>query len=224
MSAGTILALAALPEEADAVAPGAGRSDAIGPVAARHLTIAGCELVIATSGIGKVAIASAAASLIAHLNPRLLLVTGTAGALAPDMVAARWISAAVQHDYGAVRSTGFQTYPATAWPIGPAGDPLLTALPQPAALGLAETVIASGDAFIEDPVLAARLNRDFCAGLVDMETAAVAQVATAHGLPWAAIKAATDDANHGSAADFRANLLATARRAGEAIERALTLL
>jgi adenosylhomocysteine nucleosidase len=219
-----ILILAALPAEADAVAPGKGESSTIGPFAVRRLTLADRPVVLVTSGIGKVAIASAATYLIARLAPRLLLVTGTGGALTPGMADAHWICGAVQHDYGAARSDGFATYPPSAWPIGPTGDPLLRARPQPPALALPETVIVSGDAFIEDPVLAARLNHSFGAGLVDMETAAAAQVAALHGLPWGAIKAATDEANEGSAADFHANLLAAARRAGEAIERAIALL
>ena len=51
------------------------------------------------------------------------------------------------------------------------------------------------------------------AALVDMETAAVAQVAERFGLPWAAIKATTDEANGESAGDFSANLARAARRA-----------
>jgi nucleoside phosphorylase len=57
-----------------------------------------------------------------------------------------------------------------------------------------------------------------------METAAVAQVASLLGLPWCAIKAATDEANTDSASDFHVNLAAAARRAAEAAERAIVLI
>ena len=49
----------------------------------------------------------------------------------------------------------------------------------------------------------------------------MAQVAALHGLPWAAIKATTDDADDPSGGDFTANLSAAARRAGEAAEAAI---
>ena len=56
-----------------------------------------------------------------------------------------------------------------------------------------------------------------------METGALAQVAQRLGLPWAGIKATTDDANGESAGDFQANLLLAARRAAEAAERSIVL-
>ena len=54
--------------------------------------------------------------------------------------------------------------------------------------------------------------------LVDMEVAAIAQVAATLGLPWAAIKAPTDEANGASAGDFHTNLLAAAARAAAGVE------
>jgi adenosylhomocysteine nucleosidase len=57
-----------------------------------------------------------------------------------------------------------------------------------------------------------------------METAGVAQYAGHVGLPWAGIKATTDDANHDSAGDFHANLLAASERAARAMERLVALL
>jgi adenosylhomocysteine nucleosidase len=84
-------------------------------------------------------------------------------------------------------------------------------------LGLPHARIASGDAFVEDPALAARLVAMGC-DLVDMEVAAVAQVAQMLGLPWAAVKAPTDGADGASAGDFNANLKAAAARAARAVE------
>ena len=46
----------------------------------------------------------------------------------------------------------------------------------------------------------------------------MAQVAERLGLPWAAIKATTDEANGESAGDFSANLARAARRAADAAE------
>jgi adenosylhomocysteine nucleosidase len=52
-----------------------------------------------------------------------------------------------------------------------------------------------------------------------METAAVAQAAARMDVPWAAIKATSDDANGDSAGDFQTNLNRAARIAAEAVER-----
>jgi adenosylhomocysteine nucleosidase len=57
-----------------------------------------------------------------------------------------------------------------------------------------------------------------------MEVAAVAQTAQAFRIPWAAIKAPTDDANGESAGDFTANLQAAAERAARAVEMLITRL
>jgi adenosylhomocysteine nucleosidase len=47
----------------------------------------------------------------------------------------------------------------------------------------------------------------------------VAQAATRMDIPWAAIKAVSDDANGNSAGDFQANLKYAARLAAEATQR-----
>ncbi len=69
-------------------------------------------------------------------------------------------------------------------------------------------------------ILVAALEAD----VVDMETAAIAQFAATIGVPWAGIKATTDDANHESAGDFHTNLRAAAARAARAMEQLLSLL
>jgi adenosylhomocysteine nucleosidase len=111
---------------------------------------------------------------------------------------------------------GFVAYPAGDWPMGPPEARPFAAMADPG-LGLPHARIASGDSFLECPDVAARLVGAGC-DLVDMEVAAVAQVAAALGLPWAAVKAPTDEANGDSAGDFHANLLAAAARAASGVE------
>ncbi len=218
-----ILILAALDEEADAFRPGEGEPFACIWPPARRLEVDGHEVVIATSGIGKVNIATAAARLHALAGAELLLTLGTAGKLSGIAGDCFYLARAVQHDYGARRPGDFVHYNPGAWPMGPANVTSYAALPDPG-LGLPQACIASGDAFIEDPAFAAHLVAALDADVVDMETAAVAQFAHALGLPWAGIKATTDDANHDSAGDFHANLLAAATRAANAMERLLARL
>jgi nucleoside phosphorylase len=211
-----------LPEEADAFAPDLGRRSQHGTIALRQLEWCGLSVTLACGGIGKVAAATAATLLASHVGATRLMVIGTAGALIATNGAPLWLRGAIQHDYGAARPDRFAHYEAGSWPLGPDGASGLIAMPQPVGLGLSEAVIASGDCFVECGTRAGLIRDALGATLVDMETAAVAQVAQILDLPWCAIKAATDDANQDSASDFHANLAATARRAAAAAERALS--
>ena len=218
-----ILILAALAEEADAFRPGEGlKLDCLWPPA-RRLDLDGHDVVVATTGIGKVNIATGAARLHALVGADLLLTLGTAGKLSAIDGDCFYLARAIQHDYGARRPNDFVHYPPGAWPMGPANVQPYDALPDPGT-GLPQACIASGDAFIEDAAFAAHLVAALDADVVDMETAAVAQFAAAVGLPWAGIKATTDDANHESAGDFHANLLAASARAARTMEQLLSLL
>lgn len=218
-----IIILAALPEEADAFLPGAGKALDLGWPATRAIRRGDHRIRLATTGIGKVNMACAAARLHALDGADLLLTLGTAGRLRAIAGDCFYLARAVQHDYGARRPDAFVHYPPGAWPMGPAHVAPYAALPDPGT-GLPAACIASGDAFIEDAAYAAHMVAALDADLVDMETAAVAQYAAAAGLPWAGIKAVTDDADHASAGDFHANLRAAARRAAGAMDRLLTLL
>lgn len=215
-----LLILAALPEEAGALFPGAGTA-ATGMVPVRRLAVHGHGLTIATCGLGKVN-AALAAGLFAD-GADVVLMTGTCGALGAEAGRAYWLAEAVQHDYGASQPGLFRRYRAGDWPIGEAGEAHFAAMPDPG-LGLPHARIASGDSFIACPDAAADLKASLGATLVDMEVGAVAQVAVRLAKPWAAIKAVTDDANDASGGDFHANLLRAARAAGQEVERLVAML
>jgi len=213
-----ILILAALPEEADALFPGTGAPEP-GPFAIRRLAAHGHTLAIATTGLGKVNAALAAGMLAADTD--MVLMTGTCGALgaAPG---AYWLAEALQHDYGATHPGLFRRYRAGDWPMGDPGEAHFAAMPDPG-LGLPHARIASGDSFVACPDAAADL-QSLGATLVDMEVGAVAQAAARLGLPWAAIKAVTDEANDASGGDFNANLARAARVAAAEVERLVAIL
>ena len=213
-----ILILAALLEEADALFPGTGERVG-GLFAERRLVVGGHRLTIATCGLGKVNAALCAG--VSAEDADMLLMTGTCGSLgaAPG---AYWLAEALQHDYGASQPGLFRRYRAGEWPIGAAGEAHFSAMADPG-LGLPHARIASGDSFVACPDAAADL-ASLGATLVDMEVAAVAQVAARLGKPWAAIKAVTDEANGDSAGDFHANLVRAARVAGQAAERLIAII
>jgi len=215
--------LAALNEEADAFMPGAGETLPDAWPALRRIVTGEHSIIVASTGIGKVNIATAAALLHAVHGAEVLMIVGTAGKLSDLEGDCFYLARAIQHDYGARKAEAFVHYPPGAWPMGPASVEPYHALPDPGT-GLPAACITSGDAFIEDAAYARHLVAALDADIVDMETAAVAQYAAAAGLLWSGIKAATDDANHDSAGDFHANLLAASRRAAEAMERLIALL
>ena len=218
-----ILILAALSEEADAFLTGQGETLDCGWPVARALKVSGHDVTIATTQIGKVNITSAAARLHALYGADIILTLGTAGKLSTIEGDCFYLARAIQHDYGARKPNDFVHYMPGAWPMGPANARPYDALPDPG-LDLPHACIASGDAFIEDGAFAAHLVACLEADVVDMETAAIAQFAGNINVPWAGIKATTDDANHESAGDFHANLLAASRRAADAMERFIALL
>lgn len=97
-------------------------------------------------------------------------------------------------------------------PSAPRVEPY-TAIADPAS-GLPHARVASGDAFIECPDHARFLNEGLSADVVEMETAAAAQVAARFGVGWVGIRAISDEANGESVGDFQANLRRAARMAG----------
>lgn len=207
--------------EADALFVGQGTAESQGALSIR--TVADSGVVIACAGIGKVSATLAATWLAERYGVTTLMVVGTAGALRPCH-GPHWLSGAIQHDFGARRADGFVRYTAGSWPIGEAQLETFAALPKPIGLELPQAIIASGDAFIECGTHAAEIATSLGASLIDMETAAVAQVAAMLGLPWCGIKGPTDDANGDSAGDFQANLAAAARASADAAERAMSLM
>ncbi len=213
-----ILILAALPEEGDALFRGEGSHTDISGVPTRQVIIHNHRLTIATCGMGKVHAALTAGLLMADQRPDMLMMTGCCGRVGSLPGEAFWIAEAVQHDYGSRQATGFAPYRAGDWPIGAAGTPHFSAMPDPG-LGLPHARIASGDSFVGCPEYGRWLADGLGAQLVDMEVGAVAQVAHRTGLPWAAVKAVTDDANGASAGDFQTNLLRAAQVAAGAVER-----
>ncbi len=189
----------------------------------RTAELVGKHIAITCSGIGKVNAAMAASILFEHYHVDLLLVIGTAGKLSDIKGDCFQITEAVQGDYGASRNDGFTHYTAGAWPIGQAEIEPFHAMAMPD-IGLPKVRIISGDGFIENADHARRLRNQLGGDLIDMETAAVAQAALRMGLPWAAIKATTDNADGESSGDFQTNLKRAARIAACAAEKMIAAL
>ena len=224
-----IAIISGVQDEADAFLPDHPVARVDSPLGTiRQLDHRGKKVSILCSGIGKVHAGAAALYMHSQFRPDLFLVIGTAGhvsALAGDCF---YLGESLQADYGTLERFGdhggFIHYNAGAWPIGPSDWQPFAAHPMPEALALPSARIATADCFVKCPERSGYLRDVLKADLVDMETAAVAQIASLLDLPWAGIKAVTDGANSDSSGDFHANLERAANRAAEEAARFIELL
>ncbi len=203
--------------ELEAFLPGKGDTIELAGLGVRTLSHAGKHVLLACEGIGKVAAATTASVLAVAGKVDLLMVIGTAGKICARPETLFKITNAFESDYGARQEDRFVHYSAGSVPIGPAKLHFYEAMLTPQ-LDLPAARIATSDSFVESSSYAYYLRDTFAADLVDMETAAVAHVASRRRLPWCAIKSTTDDANSESAVNFHSNLSAAARAAARAAE------
>lgn len=152
------------------------------------------------TGIGKVAAATAVASAIERRRPRSVLNVGTAGALRDGLAGTHRIGRVLEHDLD---------HDALAALIGE---------PVPGEIVLdptAPTVLATGDAFVQDSHVRASLA--VRAHLVDMEGFAVARACEAAGVPCSMIKVVSDDASAGAAQAWVDQVAVTARAIADVV-------
>ena len=180
-------------------------------------TLHGQVVVLALSGIGKVAAATTATALVERFHATRIVFTGVAGGLGQgvavgDVVVARDF---VQHDMDA--SPLFPRwevpgYGRTRWECDAALTSRLEAaadacLQRMAAPRRHTGLIASGDVFVGSATAARTLRQGLSeAGhdvlAVEMEGAAVAQVCADYGVPFAAMRTISDRADDTAHVDF----------------------
>lgn len=140
---------------------------------ARHLP---SEFDWTLTGIGKSAAAIATTRAILEQRPSLVVNAGTAGALRAGLTGLHEIGTVVNHDMNAdaIRALGL--------------DPR-----ERITLSDSDLVLASGDVFVNDPAVKARLAVDH--DLVDMEGYAVALACEELGVPLRMVKHVSDEAD-----------------------------
>ncbi len=192
-----------------------------GPYRWHRATLDGVPVLIAACGIGKVNAAALTQALLGA-GAAAVLFTGVAGGVDPglrvgDLVVAR---DAVQHDVD-VTPLGYDEGQVPGEPPVWAAEPGLRDLVADAAAEVAAVEgvrlvvgrVASGDAFVADPVRVADLRRRFAASCAEMEGAAVAQVCARWGVPWSIVRSVSDTADNDASVDFLAFTEVAARRA-----------
>lgn len=214
--------------------------------------IEGLPAIFVEGGMGKVNAGVVASLLADRYRCRALVFCGVAGGLDPglgigDVVIA---SRLVQHDYGAVIDGALVTYHAGEPPLpgmsrahGWDMAPALRARLEKALIGLTLPpldagitgdrrrqpaisfgTIATGDAFINCDDTRERLHREFSANAVEMEGAAIAQVAQRFGLPWLVVRCLSDLAGADSHLNFKEFLPVAARSAALVLRRLVPVL
>jgi adenosylhomocysteine nucleosidase len=211
----------------------------------------GHAVVLAEAGIGKVNTAAVATLLAARFHARILVFSGVAGGLDPELAIGDVVIAtrALQHDCGVIENERLHPYQAGHVPFfnptrefGYAADPDLLAQvrgrlegltlpPLSAAAGgegrrprLVYGTILAGDQFIHCEATRKRLHREFQAQAVAMEGGALAQIAERLGLPWLEIRALSDLAGADSRFDFAAFVDEVAASSAMILRRLLPVL
>ncbi len=227
----------------DALSPGA-RTLVIGGRRCHVGSLDDQPVVLALSGIGKVAAAATTAMLLSRFAARAVVFSGVAGGLGDgvrvgDLVVATEL---LQHDLDAsplfprweVPLTGRARFPADAALRAGLVAAAQLALAQPlddeaaarrAALGITEPrvhegLVISGDRFVATVEASGALRAALPDALaVEMEGAAAAQVAHDFGVPVAVVRSISDRADDSAHGDFGRFVGDHASRVGEALVR-----
>ena len=194
-----VAVLAALDVEAHALVRRMPRSENVGP---RLAIWEGGGLVVLVGGVGKVAAAIAAQYACDVFKPRCLLSIGLAGGLESDVRPGQVVVAtgAVQHDMDGRPLTDTRgMIPGLGLSIIAADPAVAEKLLRAARLESKHTtsgLVLTGDQIVTARAVRDALARDFPdATCLDMETAAVAQVAHQNGVPWSALRVMSDSAD-----------------------------
>ena len=208
------------------------RDEIVGPLTFARGTLDAHEVVLAQAGIGKVNTAMVATILAERYGARIILFSGVAGGLDPQLKIGDVVigTHTLQHDAGVVEDGRFAAYQAGHVPFfnptdafGYRSSPALVATAEQALAGLELPplsraaggaggerprivfgTVVSGDQYIHCEATRVRLHEEFKAQACEMEGGALGQVGAALGVDWLDIRALSDLAGASSRFDFGA--------------------
>ena len=188
-------------------------------------TLHGKEIVIAVCGIGKVAAAMCAQTMILKYAPERIINTGVGGSLSEklaigDVAVAESL---VQHDMdtsplgdpvGLISGINIVNIPCDEKVV----ETLVKGVESLGGIKALKGVIASGDQFIADASKKEYIKSNFNAVVCEMEGASIAQVCYTNGVPFGVVRAVSDCADGSSHMDYGEFLPMAAANAAKLIE------
>lgn len=160
--------------------------------------IAGKEVALLQSGIGKVAAAMGTTILLQVAKPDVIINTGSAGGVGTGLALGDVvISTETAYHDADVTAFGYAKGQLPACPARFVSDKKLTALVEKVATEQGQNVkfglICSGDSFIQGGETLAQIKADFADVLaVEMEATAIAQVCHSFAVPFVVVRAISD--------------------------------
>ena len=159
------------------------------------------ELIIVECGIGKVNSAMVSTILIQEFKCEMLIFSGVAGGIDPDMEIGEVLigESLIQYDYGALKDGNIRVYRAGEIPIGLQKnksefvlDPVIKGKINTALPDVRMGTILTGDVFLQCQETRKELYEKFGAQAVEMEGGAIAQVAEQFGIPAIVVRCLSD--------------------------------
>lgn len=154
-------------------------------------------LVLCEAGVGKVNAAMVTQQLIDHFAPELLINTGIAGSLQPHIHVMDTVIAtdATMHDFDHRIMRAFKPF-LDHFTADADVAKRLEKVAKDQGLSVHVGRIVTGDVFVNDLKLKKHLAETFGGLCVEMEGAAIAQVATRNGIPFGIVRTISDEADH----------------------------
>ncbi|MCM3587734.1 5'-methylthioadenosine/S-adenosylhomocysteine nucleosidase [Mesobacillus maritimus] len=172
-------------------------------------TLEGADVVLLRSGIGKVNAAMSTAILLDRFKPDYVINTGSAGGLNPELnVGDVVISTEVRHHDVDVTAFGYEYGQVPQLPAALEAEASLVEVAETCAkeingIQVVKGLITTGDSFISKPEQAEFILSKFNdLQAVEMEAAAIAQVAFQFGIPFVIIRSLSDIAGKESNISF----------------------
>lgn len=186
--------------------------------------LAGVDVVLVQSGIGKVAATVATTLMITRFKPDCVINTGSAGGFDPELnVGDVVISSEVRHHDVDVTAFGYEIGQVPQMPAAFIPHPVLVTAAEQSInlLGFCKTkkgLITTGDSFICDPTRIALIRSQFPTMLaVEMEGAAIAQACYMLDTPFVVIRSLSDIAGKESPQSFEAYLEVASKNSSEMV-------